>query len=74
MKFLPLLVFTCLLLTGCAGTAQSLKNSVPFLDSYMKGETSTGKPESTSEHASPKLPQISPSKAALMETAQLDQF
>lgn len=74
MKVLPFLVLTCLLFSGCAGTTQSLRDTVPLLNSYMKGKASAGNPVPSKEEAAPKVPQISPSKAALMETAQLDQL
>jgi hypothetical protein len=74
MKLLAFLVLCFSLLSGCAVTGQSLKDRIPLLNSYHKGDSSTDNPASSEEQAAPKAPQISPSKAALMETAQLDQF
>ncbi len=73
MKLLAFLVLCFSLLSGCAVTGQSLKDRIPLLNSYHKGDSSTDNPASSEERV-PKAPQISPSKAALMETAQLDQF
>jgi len=73
MKFLLLLVLAALLFSGCSGTAQSIKN-IPLLNSYSKGDASRPDPSSAGEPTLPKAPHISPSKAALMETAQLDRF
>jgi hypothetical protein len=65
-KFPVLLVVFCMCMSGCASTANSMKDSIPLLKSFGQGEeTQFKKPGSPSQ----KSPVINPLVEAFMETA-----
>ncbi len=67
-KFPVLLVLFCMCISGCASTAHSMKDSIPLLKSFGRGEeTQFKKPGENSP--SQKSPVINPLVEAYMETA-----